>query len=450
MNDIICAAATAPVNSALAMIRISGSGVLGTVSAIFSKAGKISHAKALYGEIKNGNELVDDVILTYFEGPKSFTGEDTVEVSCHGNPIIVKKILMLLLSHGARLAEPGEFSRRAFLNGKIDLTEAEAVNRLITARSDWEISAAIKQMHGALRERINALRERLIMIKADIECGIDFAGEDIQFISYAEAFRRIEEILADIDDIRSRCKSGQKLSNGIDLPLIGKPNVGKSSILNLILNQDRAIVSHIPGTTRDMIRETIQFGGVHVNLYDTAGIRDAQCDIERIGVQKSRDVIDKAQIVIMVCDSLTGITDEDRAIIENLADKRVIYLANKSDAVSGESIEKLSIDNSIEMLPFSALNGSGLDVLKKKLSTMIQDEFAGTGESYAADMRVVSLLDLSMIDAAGARNAITDKMPEEIVAYELQVLIGHLSEITGEISTEDILDSVFSRFCIGK
>ncbi|MCL1833369.1 MAG: tRNA uridine-5-carboxymethylaminomethyl(34) synthesis GTPase MnmE, partial [Leptospirales bacterium] len=317
-NDTICALASAPVNSSLAIIRISGSESYRAACSFFSSKDKINNRAAVYGSITEGGEIIDDVILIYYKSPSSFTGEDMAEIFCHGNHLIIGRILRLLYRHGIRAAEPGEFSKRAFLNGKIDLTKAEAINALINAQSDWEIKASINQMHGSLRDVIDKLRNNIIMLKGDIEAGIDFSDQDIEFVSGTESLDIVNDILDSLIDLQRRCNIGNRTARGIDVVLTGRPNVGKSSLLNLILNEERAIVSHIPGTTRDLIRESIQIGGVRVNLTDTAGLGVPGDDIERMGVELSRKNIAAASLVLMVVDASCGITDEDRDIISTL------------------------------------------------------------------------------------------------------------------------------------
>ena len=318
LNDTICAPATPPINSPLGIIRISGSESLRVVNSIFNYPEKIKPRYVVYGSIIDNNEIIDDVVLVFYQNPQSFTGEDMVDIFCHGNPIIVKKIINLIIRNGAVMAEPGEFSKRAFINGKIDLTAAEAINQVITARSEWEISSSIRQMHGSLRDVVNEIKSRLILLKADIEAGIDFLEEDIEFISEADAITQLDDIRIQLDNLLQRCRIGEKISHGIDIPIIGKPNVGKSSILNLILNSERAIVSNIPGTTRDLINETIQFAGIRTNLFDTAGIDKPTNEIERKGIELSQQKIDSSSIIIMVFDAYLGINNEDKAILEKI------------------------------------------------------------------------------------------------------------------------------------
>jgi tRNA modification GTPase len=449
-EDTICASATPPFNSPLSIIRISGPETLGAVKSIFQFPQKMQHRTAVYGTISSDGEPIDDTVVVFYQSPSSFTGEDMAEISCHGNPIVVRKLIRLLNKLGIRLAEPGEFSKRAFLNGKIDLTEAEAINHIITARSDWEISSAITQMHGALGDVVKDIRERVIRIKADIESGIDFIEEDIEFISHEEALKQVDEINTSVTELHRRCRVGEKLSHGIDVPIVGRPNVGKSSILNLILNRERAIVSDIPGTTRDLINEIVQFAGIPVNLIDTAGITETECEIEKKGIELSAGKIETASIVIMVLDN-SGINDADAEILNKLKNKKKIILANKID-LAGEKDKYLkSIEEKAgRIIPFSAKTGEGLDMLELAVAGILENEFVDYRSSFISDMRVVDILEKALANIDNCKHLISLKEPQEIIAFELQSLIDCVSEITGEISPDDILDSIFSRFCIGK
>jgi tRNA modification GTPase len=450
-EDTICASATPPINSPISVIRISGPDTYRAVKSIFNHTEKIRHRTAVYGSVIHKDELIDDVVLVYYESPNSFTGEDMAEISCHGSPIIVRKIIRILHELGIKIAEPGEFSKRSFLNGKIDLTEAEAINHIITARSDWEVSAAIKQMHGALHNKVNAIRDLIIHLKADIEAGIDFIEENIEFISYEDAIIKLNEIKALLKDLQKRCRIGEKISHGIDIPIVGRPNVGKSSILNLILNRERAIVSDIPGTTRDIINEIVQFAGVPVNLMDTAGITDTNCVIEQKGIELSGKKIETASIVIVVIDAGSGVTDSDLEIIESIKNKKAIILANKIDLVSDRNKAMSLIEKKTgKVIQFSAKTGEGLSLLEESVAEIFKNEFVDYNNSFIADMRVINILEKAVSIIEEAERLLLLKEPQEILAFLLQSLIDCFSEIIGEISPDDVLNSIFSRFCIGK
>ena len=450
-EDTICASATPPINSPIAVVRITGPETYRAVKSIFNHTEKIRHRIAVYGSVIHKDELIDDVVLVYYESPNSFTGEDMAEISCHGSPIIVRKIIRILNELDIRIAEPGEFSKRSFLNGKIDLTEAEAINHIITARSDWEVSAAIKQMHGALHNKVNAIRDLIIHLKADIEAGIDFIEENIEFISNEDAIVQLNEIKALLKDLQKRCRIGEKISHGIDIPIVGRPNVGKSSILNLILNKERAIVTDIPGTTRDIINEIVQFAGVPVNLMDTAGITDTNCAIEQKGIELSGKKIETASIVIVVIDAGSGVTDSDLEIIESIKNKKAIILANKIDLVSDRNKAMSVIEKKTgKVIHFSAKTGEGLSLLEQSVAEIFKNEFVDYNNSFIADMRVINILEKAVSIIEEAERLLLLKEPQEILAFLLQSLIDCFSEITGEISPDDVLNSIFGRFCIGK
>jgi len=449
-EDTICAPASAPVNSSLAIIRISGPGSYGAACSFFTVPDKIKHRYAAYGSIMDEDSVIDDVILVYYKSPSSFTGEDMVEIFCHGNHLVVGHILRLLYKLDIRIAEPGEFSKRAFLNGKMDLTEAEAINSLINARSDWEIKASISQMHGSLKAVVDRLRDDVILLKADIEAGIDFSDQDIEFVSNAASLEIVEKISVSLAELNGRCSMGNRTARGIDVTLAGRPNVGKSSLLNLILNEERAIVSDIPGTTRDLIKESVQIGGVKINLTDTAGLGVPGDDIERMGIELSRKNIGSASLVLMVIDAISGITDQDREIISALNGKKVIYVLNKIDVAGIEKAGKFSAESGLAFVPVSAKLGTGFKQLEDEIAKVIAGEFVDFSNSFLADERIMSILDSSIEIVERTKGLLEQREPAEIVAFELDELIQKLSDITGEITTEDVLGSIFSRFCIGK
>ena len=449
-EDTICAPATAPVHAPIALIRVSGPDSIRVVSEMFSGAGKIEHRKAVYGTIQDGGTLVDDVMVTCYHEPASYTGEEMAEISCHGNPLIVNRILGILTEKGCRIAEPGEFTRRAFVNGKMDLTEAEAIHHIITARSEWEIESAIQQMHGSLREKMGEIRDELILLKADVECNIDFIEDDVEFVSRDDAVMRIAHIGELISDVLHRCKTGETISHGIDCAIVGKPNVGKSSLLNCILNNERAIVSDIPGTTRDIIRESVSIRGLQVNIIDTAGIDDSSCAIEKKGIELSMKNMQEASLVLIVLDAVTGITDADRKILDAAKDKACIYIANKKDMVNSEIIDSMGKSVGETVVPFSALKGEGLEDLENRILGVVQRDFVHQKSSFLADFRIINLLKKAVETVQNLKDLFQNDEPAEITAFELQSLIDVISAVTGEITPDDVLNSIFSRFCIGK
>jgi len=449
-SDTICAPASAPVNSSIAVIRVSGPGSYRAACSIFSRSDLIKNRYAAYGSVINGDALVDDVILVYYQGPASFTGEDMAEIFCHGNPLVVSSILRLLFKHGVRAAEPGEFSKRGFLNGRMDLTAAEAINSLINARSEWEISASLNQMHGSLKVAVQSLREQLVLLKADIEAGIDFSDQEIEFVSYENAMEMVKSVEESLADIRRRCGEGKKASQGLDVILAGRPNVGKSSLMNLILNEERALVSDIPGTTRDLIRETPQVGGIRINLTDTAGIGTPTDDVERMGIELTRRKLADASVVLIVIDASSGITEEDRKIISSTSGKKTLFILNKIDLVEKDFAKSLAGETGYEFIPVCAKSGAGFRELEEALKAVITGEFVDYKNSFLADVRVLNILDSAIERMDGLTELFRRGELPEIIAFVLDELIAILSEVTGEITPEDVLGSIFSRFCIGK
>jgi len=450
-DDTICAPATPPVNSAIAIIRISGPLTHDVIKKLFPQQTDFNERHAYYLSLFDGNRIIDDVIIIFYKKPKTYTGEDMAEIFCHGNQIIVKEILQLLHRNGIRMAEPGEFTKLAFLNGKIDLTEAEAINHLIVAKSEWEISMALEQMHGSLRDAIKAIRKEAIELKADIECGIDFIEEDIEIISKESALQKLNLIGSDINNVFLKCRIGERLCHGIDITITGKPNVGKSSILNLMLNRERAIVSDIPGTTRDIIKEPLQIEGIHFNVIDTAGIDSPSNEIERIGIEMSYRNIDESALVIMVFDASNGISTADETLYEKIKHKKnCLYLINKIDIGNDSNIKSIMRILDSEPILFSAKEGYSLVDLKNKIIEFVNDKFVDTRNSFIADVRIIALLEQSICIIKELKGLIKKSEPIEIIACELNNFLDKLSEITGEITPEEVLDSLFTRFCIGK
>jgi tRNA modification GTPase len=450
LDDTICAPSTPPVNSPVAVIRISGPDTLGAITSIFHSRDEFKPRHALYRTIVHEGAPVDDVIVVFYRSPRSYTGEDMAEIFCHGNPIIVHKIIMLLNGLDVRMAQPGEFTRRAFLNGKVDLTGAEAINQIIRARSEWEVYTSLKQLHGSLKEVILGIRGRIIEFKADIEAGIDFLEEDIEVLPRERALKAADQIRYSIEELLSRCRTGAQLSHGIDVTIVGRPNVGKSSALNLLLNQERAIVSSIPGTTRDIIREPFHVNGLHVNLNDTAGIDSPRDEIEMIGINRSLEKIESSQFIIVVVDASCGLCEEDLRILDRVRTRRKIILINKVDIARSEEINRMKREIGEETILFSAKTGVGLNDCKEAVSRLIRNEFVEIDDSFIADMRVVDILERAVKNINRVSECVANDDPHEIIAFELNSLVDLISEIIGEITPNDILDSIFSRFCIGK
>jgi len=449
-EDTIAAIATPPGIGALSIIRVSGNKAFEVVDSFFNGKSKILNAPSHtihYGKIldSNGN-LIDDVLVSVFKEPNSYTGEDCVEISTHGNPLISKRIIELLLVNDIRMAEHGEFTKRAFLNNKIDLTQAEAVVDVIMSRTEASLRGARNQLDGLLSKKVNELRNVLINASSFVELELDFAEEEIEFIGYDELQKRLNIIINEIDDLLSTYSFGRIIKDGVNVALVGKPNVGKSSILNYILKESRAIVSKIPGTTRDIIREEVSIDGVLYRLFDTAGIRISNDEVEKEGVFRSRESIKNADIVFFINDVEQGRSEDLEKEISNLNDNdKIIKILNKIDLLNGN---KTDIHADVYV---SALTGNGMEHLFKKLK-----EFALGKSNYSEKSAIVSNLrhyDCLKKAKEYLQNALTsinERLSGEFIAVDLRNAENSLGEIIGEVTSDDILNNIFMKFCIGK
>lgn len=445
-EDTICAVITPPGIGAISVIRISGSKAIEIGDKIFK--GKSSLKKSPTHTIHYGYiyDNLDNVLVSVFREPHSYTGEDSIEISCHGNQIVTKKILEVICKNGARLAEAGEFTKRAFLNGKIDLLQAEAVAEIIQSRSDIAVKRSKNQLDGFLSRKINTLKSYLIEAISLVELELDFAEEDLEFVDKKILTEKVQNILKLIEDLASTFQSGRLIFDGINLAIIGRPNVGKSSLLNRLLNDNRAIVSEIPGTTRDIIKEEILIFGVLLRLFDTAGLRLSIDKIEEEGVRRAYQAISKSDLVIHVTDiENTNEKLEDFQII--LDGKTVIKVINKCDLLSSDSLNQIKE----KALPISALTGFGINELFKLLEEFINTKGFYTEEtSLVTNIRQFNALNEASFSLKNAIESIKDNRSGEFIALDLRKAVNYLKELTGEITNNDILRSIFSKFCIGK
>lgn len=463
-EETICAPATA-YGGAVSMIRISGRDALKIVDRVFYPADKnsmISGRKGytiLHGEIRDSGEVVDEVLVSVFRAPYSYTGEDTAEISCHGSSYIISRILGLLIKNGASGARPGEFTQRAFLNGKMDLSQAEAVADLVASASKSAHRIAINQLRGGFSVEINKLRSEFLQFASLIELELDFGEEDVEFADRNQLLTLISQTRELTDRLSDSFRMGNAIKNGIPVAIVGKPNSGKSTLLNFLLNEERAIVTDIPGTTRDSIEDTVNINGVIYRFIDTAGLRDTSDVVEGMGIRKTHAVIAGASVVMMVDESLekgsdiNKRADEIRKMITD-PDCRFIILVNKVDEAPASLINKLAGEIRIEanenLLFVSAKFGTGTDELKDYLS-----EITGTGHLSGEDVIVSSLRHyeaLQNVSGCIGRiiSGIESKLPEDLIAIDIRHAIHYLGEITGEITTDEILGNIFKNFCIGK
>lgn len=446
-NDTICAPITPNGIGAISVIRVSGPQALEIGDKIFRGKSRISNSpshRIYYGRLIND---IDDVLVLVFRKPNSYTGEDSIEISHHGNFLITKNILKVLIENGARLAEPGEFTKRAFLNGKLDLLQAEAVSEIIQSRSDIAVRSARKQLDGILSKRIKEIRDYLIEVIGLLELELDFVEDDIEFVDREIVIEKIENIIGQIEQALQTFRTGKYIYEGINVLIIGRPNVGKSSLLNRILNDDRAIVSEIPGTTRDIIKEEIFIDGVLFRFFDTAGLRKSSDKIEEEGIKRAKLYFEKADIIL----HLVEFNNKNESLDDfglDASNKYIIKIINKADTLSNEILLENSEN---EMIFISALTGFGIN----KLFQIFKD-FAIDKNVYSEDLAVIS--SIRHLEALGnAKNALQNAIESlmrnesnEFVAVDLRKAVNHIKELTGEITSEEILNSIFSKFCIGK
>lgn len=456
LNDTIAAISTAIGEAGIAIVRMSGDDSVNIIDKIFKSASgkKMAEAenrKLLYGHIVDGDKQIDEVLVVKMKGPHSYTAEDIVEIHCHGGVVSVKRILNLILSKGARLAEKGEFTKRGFLNGRIDLTQAEAVIDMIKAKTDLSFDMGLNQLSGALSEVLNKLKDELVSMQALIVANIDFPDEDIEDAAYNDLIERSNKILDKMDNLLDNSKNSRLLRDGINTVILGKPNVGKSSLLNGLLKYDRAIVTDIAGTTRDIIEDYINLDGVLLKITDTAGIRETDDEVEKIGVNIAREKLKEADLVIAIFDISREFDKDDEEILNLIKDKKHITILNKDDLeqkISDEEIKKYFKD---DYLRLSVMENESV----KKIEDLIIDLFFDgelqiSSDSVLSNLRHINALKEAKKSLLEVNESLKQKVFLDLIEVDLENVIGHISEITGTITTEDILDRVFSDFCIGK
>ena len=448
MDDTIAAISTAQGIGAISIIRVSGTDAIRIVNSIFSK--DIMDVKSHtihYGFIVENGKKVDEVLVSVMRGPKTFTVEDVVEINAHGGINTTNKILELLLVNGCRLAEPGEFTKRAFLNGRIDLTEAEGVMDLINSETDAAREMALNQVNGKVSSMISDLREKLASIISNIEVNIDYPEyEDIEIITLKDINLRLGELESEIKKILDESKNGEILKNGIKTAIIGRPNVGKSSLLNRLIGEDKAIVTSIKGTTRDSVEANFTFDNIILNLIDTAGIRDTEDEVESIGVSKSLKLIDEAELVLFVLNYNEELTDDDYLILDKLKDKNYITIINKID------LDKKIDDSDLKNIVYvSALQDKNIDDIKNKIKELFNLEKIKTADlTYLTSARSKAILIKVLNLSKEVKKGIEKNMPIDMVEIDLKNIWNLLGEIIGESYDEELLDELFSRFCVGK
>ena len=456
-TDTIAAIATGLTNAGISIIRISGKEAFEIIDKIYrSKTGKKILSKEAshtlhYGFITDEEEIIDEVMVAIMRAPATYTREDIVEIDCHGGIVVTRRILEVLINHGARLADPGEFTKRAFLNGRIDLSQAEAVSDIISAKNELALKNSLKQLRGSIRQLIIELREKILKDMAFIEAALD----DPEHISL-EGFDRtlwehLKEETNQVEKLIKESRNGKILKEGIKTVIVGKPNAGKSSLLNSLVGEERAIVTEIAGTTRDTLEETINLSGIILNVIDTAGIRDTNDIIEKMGVEKAIRIASDADLIIYVLDSSTELDDNDRDIFEMIADKKAILLLNKSDLEQRITIEEISKMTAHPVINVSVKENTGLSELEEKIKDMFfGGELSLREDIYITNERHREALVTSMESLNLVKQSLTDGMPEDFYSIDLMNAYEALGKIIGENVEEDLVNMIFKEFCMGK
>lgn len=458
-TDTIAAIATALSDSGIGIIRVSGDEAIQIVDKI-SKLGNgkkrladVDSHTIHYGHIVDNDTIIDEVIISVMKGPRSYTAEDTVEINCHGGVLMVQKVLEAVLKSGARLAEPGEFTKRAFLNGRIDLSKAEAVIDVIHAKNEYALDASMKQLKGSVSNKVRSLREKIIYEIAFIESALD-DPEHISLDGYPEELMaKTEEIISELQTLADSADNGKILKEGINTVIVGKPNAGKSSLLNLLVGEEKAIVTNIAGTTRDILEENIKLHGIGLNIIDTAGIRTTEDVVEKIGVEKAKKYADEADLILYVVDSSVPLDESDEEIMEMIQDKKCIILLNKSDLdrVVSEDLLKEKLQKDFVIIKTSTKENTGIAQFEQTLKDMFfQGKIQINDEVYITNMRHKSAIVDALQSMKMVKQSLLDEMPEDFYSIDLMSAYASLGTIIGEEVGEDLVNEIFSKFCMGK
>lgn len=459
MEDTIAAISSAVGEAGIGIVRMSGPKSLDVACKVFEgkkvdSLKNVSNRRLTYGYILDpeSNKKIDEVLIVYMKAPYTYTKEDVVEIYCHGGIISVRRILEILLDNGARLAEPGEFTKRAFLNGRLDLSQAEAVIDVIRAKTDTSFDVSLGQLEGSLSKSISNIMNILLGMLAHIEASIDFPEDELEEVTYDELLEEGNKVLSGIDKLLNTSDRGKILREGLNTVILGKPNVGKSSLLNALLRENRAIVTNVPGTTRDIIEEYINIDGIPLKIVDTAGIRDTKDLVERIGVDKAKEMVDKADLVIAVFDASRDLSNEDFQIFELIENKKAIILFNKTDLPNVYDISKLeNLAKGKKVISTSISEGKGIELVENTIKEMFY-----SGDVYSKDDVIITnvrhkkQLEKAKDSICDAIEGIKFNIPLDCVEVDIRSCWESLGEISGDVVSEDIIDKIFSEFCIGK
>lgn len=448
LDDTIVAIATPPGRGGIGVVRLAGPEARHVAASMLRLRGELEPQRAHFGELVDPEtgERMDEVVATYFAKPHSYTTDDIVEISCHGAPVLLGRVVEIALGKGVRLAEPGEFTMRAFLNGRIDLTQAEAVRDLIEAQTLYQAKVAAQQLGGSVSRRILPIKQKLVDLIAILEAGIDFAEDDVSVLPAEKALERIASVREPLAKLQEGFAFGKVVHNGLTLAIVGRPNVGKSSLFNRLVERDRAIVTAIPGTTRDLVTETVSLGGIPVHLVDTAGIRESHDEAESIGIQKSREAMADADLVLVVVDAHEAQHEVDQELVAAAAERPAIVVENKIDLGHTMAIR----GSVLPVVHTSATTGEGIAELREQILRMVAGESGREESGFLTNLRQHQLVTDSLHALAAAETALTLRIPHEMVLMDLYNALRPLDDITGATTADDILNLIFSTFCIGK
>ena len=459
IDDTIAAIATAPGEAGIGIVRISGEKAVDIIDKIFrskenKKLSQYKPRRITYGYIiePDKEEKIDEVLVSYMKAPNTYTKEDIVEINCHGGMISVKKILGLVLNFGARIADPGEFTKRAFLNGRIDLAQAEAIMDLISAKTEKGFDVALNQLEGFLSKEVSKTREKLLGMLAHIQVSIDFSEEDIDEITLDNLLENSKEVEKSIRKLLDTSHTGKIIREGLSTVIVGKPNVGKSSLLNALIRESRAIVTDVPGTTRDMIEEHFSVKGIPLRLIDTAGIRETEDIVEKIGVERSKELFNLADLIIVMLDASSNLTKEDLEIIDLIGSRRALIIINKTDLPQRLDVDEVrDIIGDKDIIEISILENIGIEKIEEALIDMVyQGEVKAKDSLLVTNMRHKNALERALKSIEDAIKAIKEQLPLDFIEVDIRDTWEALGEITGDAVGEDLLDHIFENFCIGK
>lgn len=452
LKDTIVAISSAIGEGAIGIVRMSGDEAYTILNRIFSPSSEFKNRQMYYGEIKKDNVVLDEVMAVYMKAPKTYTKEDVVEIYCHGGIISIKRVLDYILEQGARMAEPGEFTQRAFLNGRLDLSQAEAVMDLISAKTEKGFDLAYGQLEGTLSHKIDNIRKNLLKVVAHLEVCIDYPEEDIEDMTYGEIESSFTTVKKELEQLLSHSDNGRIIREGIKIAIIGKPNVGKSSLLNALLKEARAIVTDIAGTTRDVIEEHLNIQGIPIRIIDTAGIRKTVDQIEQIGVERSKEIFNEADMILFVLNASESLSDEDKELIELVSDKKSIIVMNKIDLESKiemSQIENVFSDRSI--IKTSLLKDQGILDVEQAIVDMVYDgDISASNDQLLSNSRHIQAVKEALKSIDNALSATINKMPYDFIEVDTMDCLEYLGKITGETVEGDIVKQIFGQFCLGK